>query len=93
MVSIRPIALANVYAHALMTRIVHVEQHDRRASCGRAPDDAQTDGIPDKMLCPPLAARIAERDDGRRVWSAPCDAITAPFIAVTIGEGEGVAIV
>jgi hypothetical protein len=56
---------------------MHGEHHHGCASGGRAPDDPQTGGIPDKVVPPALAARIAERDDCLRFWIATFDAIAA----------------
>jgi hypothetical protein len=82
MVSIRHIALPDAYNAPLVAVIIHVEQHNCCASCGRAPDDTQTGGIPDKVVHPPFAARIEEGDDCLRFWIATFDAIAASFIAV-----------
>jgi hypothetical protein len=85
MVSIRYITLPDAHNHPLVAVIIHVEHHNCCAPCGCAPDDPQTGGIPDKVVHPPLAARIEEGDDCLRFWIATFDAIAAPFIAVATG--------
>ena len=48
-------------------------------------DLVQTGNIPDKVIHPPLAARIEEGDDCPCFWIATFDAIATPFIAVATG--------
>jgi hypothetical protein len=75
----------DAHNHTLVAVIIHVEHHHCCASWGRASDDTQTGGIPDKVVPPPLAARIEEGNDCLRFWIVIFDAIAAPFIAVTTG--------
>jgi hypothetical protein len=83
MVSIRHIALPDAHNHPLVAVIIHVEHH--MPWCGRAPDDTQTGGIPDKVVHPPLAALNEEGGNCLHFWIATFDAIAAALIAVATG--------
>jgi len=83
MVSIRHIALSNAYDYTLMMLIIQVEHRDRRASRRRAPYNAQTCGIPSKVVSPPLATWIEEWEDCLGLRIAACDTIASTLIAET----------
>jgi hypothetical protein len=93
MVSIRHIALPDAHNHPLVAVIIQIEHHHCCASCGRAPDDTQTGGIPDKVVHPPLAARIEEGDDSLRFWIAAFEAIAASLIAIAAGQGQVIRVI
>jgi hypothetical protein len=83
---------SDAHHHPLVEVVRQVEHYDRRTSCGCAPDDAQTDGIPDKVIRPLLAARIKKWDAYLCLWITAFDAMAAPFTAVATGSGQVVGV-
>jgi len=93
MISICHIALANAHNGPFVAVIIQVEYLDRRASSGCSPHNPKTCGVPDKVLRPPIAAWIEERNDLLRLWIAACEAIPTTFVAIAAGQGQVVGVI
>ncbi len=76
-----------------MAVIIQVEQLSRRASRCCTPHNTQTCDVPDKVISPPIAARIEERDDFRSLRVASFEAIPTAFITVAAGQRQVVGII
>jgi len=93
MVAICPITLSNAHDGPSVAVIIQVKQRDRRASRRRSPHNAQTVGVPGKVIRPPLAARIEQWDDLVRLWIASFDAIAPTFVTVAAGQGQVIVLI